>query len=223
MSSPRRGRPTAMAVNVPTTLSTRLPSTKRVRKARPPRVEDVTTENNQGTVVRPSQSSERRPKLPRKLPSGCNARNAKEEESSWWAVPRQSFWWTSKKSRRRTPVRETPCTSDSGWILFKFYQPSKYKSLRRAFLPNAHQAVVLVWIERLRVMAVGCFFCLLFEQSEAFTQDIFFELLPADLDGDLVEHILVVKKERPVVDPDSSGFENSIDCINILEDIVGSV
>ena len=61
--------------------STKSLNTKRERKAKPRREEDVTTESSLDTEDRPSPSSERKPKLPRKLPSDCSATNAREEDA----------------------------------------------------------------------------------------------------------------------------------------------
>ena len=112
MLSQRAERPTARPAAATPTPCTRSPNIKKVRKARPLRVEDVTIENNQATVDKPSPSSERKPKPPRKSLSGSSVTNAKGEESLFQVEPRVSSSWISKKSKRKTPAEETPCTND---------------------------------------------------------------------------------------------------------------
>jgi hypothetical protein len=55
-------------------------STRREKRAKPPREEDVMTESNQVMEDRPNPSSERKPKPPRKSHLDCNAPSAKPEE-----------------------------------------------------------------------------------------------------------------------------------------------
>ena len=98
--------------SVQPTPSTKSLNIKRVKKAKPLREEEGTTENNQAMEDKPNPSSETNQKLPRRSPSDCNVTNAKEEESSWSAEPNLSFSWISRKSKRKTPEEETPCTND---------------------------------------------------------------------------------------------------------------
>jgi hypothetical protein len=98
---------------------TRSPNIKKVQKVEPPRVGDVMIENNRGTEDRPSPSSERKLKPPRRSPSGSSVTNAKEEESSSSAEPRVSSSWISRRSKRKMLEEETPCTNDLP-VLFKF-------------------------------------------------------------------------------------------------------
>lgn len=110
MSSPRLEKP--IATNALCTLSTRLPNIRKVRKARPLKEEDVTTESNLVTEVKPSPFSERKLKQPRKSPSDCNALFARQEDVLSLAEQRAWFSWILNKSENKEWVRETPCTSD---------------------------------------------------------------------------------------------------------------
>ena len=78
-SSQRSEKPTVL--NARLTPFTRLPNTKRVKRASKLREEDVMTENNLDTEVKPNPSSERKPKPPRRSPLDCNAKSASAEES----------------------------------------------------------------------------------------------------------------------------------------------
>jgi hypothetical protein len=75
LSFPRQERHIAQE-SAALTLCTKSPNIKRVKKARPLKVEDVTTANNQVMVVKPSPSSERKPKPLKRSLSDYNATNA---------------------------------------------------------------------------------------------------------------------------------------------------
>ena len=92
--------------------STKSLNTKKERKVKPHKEEDVTTESSQDMEDRPNPSSERKPKQPRKLPSDCNATNAREEDVVSLAEPNQSSFSISKKSERRSKVEEISSSDD---------------------------------------------------------------------------------------------------------------
>ena len=87
MSFPKPERPTV--TNVASTLFTRLHSIRRVRKARLLKEEDVTTESNQVTEDKPSPSSERKPKPPKKSLLDYNVTSARPEDVLLWEEPSQ--------------------------------------------------------------------------------------------------------------------------------------
>jgi hypothetical protein len=86
----RPERPIAMG-SAMVTPCTKSPNTRRVKKARQLKVEDVMIENNQAMEDKPSPSSERRPKLPKRSPSDYSATNARGEDVSSSPEPRQSY------------------------------------------------------------------------------------------------------------------------------------
>lgn len=104
MSFLRLERP--IAINATCTPSTRLPNTRREKKARPLKEEDVMTENNLVMEVKPNLFSEKKLKQPRKSPSDCNATLARQEDVLLSAEQRVLFLWISKKSESKELVRE---------------------------------------------------------------------------------------------------------------------
>jgi hypothetical protein len=58
-----------------------LPNIKKVKKAKPLKVEDVTIENNQAMVDKPNPSSERKLKQQKKSPSDYNVTSVKPEDA----------------------------------------------------------------------------------------------------------------------------------------------
>lgn len=110
MSFLRLEKPTA--TNAACTQSTKLPNIRKVKKARPLKEEEDTTESNLVTEVKPSPSSERKLKQPRKSPSDCNATFARPEDVLSSAEPRVSFSWTLNKSESKELERVMPCTND---------------------------------------------------------------------------------------------------------------
>jgi len=63
-------------------------------------------------VDKPSPSSERRPKQPRKSPSDCSATSARERDVSSSAEPSLSSSWKSRKSERKRQAEPTPSSDD---------------------------------------------------------------------------------------------------------------
>ncbi|KIY31420.1 60S ribosomal protein L44 [Cryptococcus gattii E566] len=74
--------PTARVRLARSTPPTRLPSTRRARTLFPPKESDDTTESNPVTVVRPSLSSTRRLRPPRRLSSVSSAPSARPSTNS---------------------------------------------------------------------------------------------------------------------------------------------
>lgn len=59
--------------------------------------------------------------------------------------------------------------------------------------------------------------------SKTFEMYIGSDLFPAQLNGDLIEHVLVMVEKGTVVDPNSRGVQGLEDCIDVLEYIIGSI
>jgi len=70
------------------------------------------TESNQVTEDKPNQSSERKPRPPRKSLLDYNVTSAKPEDVSSSEEPSPSSSWTSSKSESKEPARETLFTND---------------------------------------------------------------------------------------------------------------
>lgn len=79
-----------IATNALFTPSTKSPNTKKEKKAKQLREEDVTTENSQVTEDKPNPSSERKPKPPKKSLLDYNVPSARQEDVSSSAEPRVS-------------------------------------------------------------------------------------------------------------------------------------
>jgi len=95
-----------IVANVLSTQCTKSPNTKRVKKARPLKAEDVMIENNQVMEDKQNQFSERKLKQLKKSPSDCNAPSVKPEDALWLEEPKVSFSWTLNKSERTEQVKE---------------------------------------------------------------------------------------------------------------------
>lgn len=59
--------------------------------------------------------------------------------------------------------------------------------------------------------------------SKTFEMYIGPDLLPAQLNGDLIEHVLVMVEKGTVVDPNSRGVQGLEYCIDVLEYVIGSI
>lgn len=87
------------APNATSTPCTRFHSTRPVRLPPWPRVREDMMPSKEVSEVKPSPSSERRPRLLRRLPSSSSAQPAREEDFAQSSVARHSFL-----ERRKRPV-----------------------------------------------------------------------------------------------------------------------
>ncbi|KAL4863735.1 hypothetical protein BDV12DRAFT_177151 [Aspergillus spectabilis] len=109
---PKPARRTASLRSATSTLSTRSPSTRLERPPYSPRVSAVTTVSRAVTVVRPSLSSTRRPRPPRRLSCVSSAPRARPRSSSLSSAASTSSWVVTR--RPRVP----PSSSDFAISLF---------------------------------------------------------------------------------------------------------
>ena len=94
-----------IAKNAISILSIKLPNIRKVKKAKLPKVEDVTIENNLVTVDKPNPSSEKKLKPQRKSLSDYNVMSVKEEDVLSSEEPKVSFSWISNKLENKEQVK----------------------------------------------------------------------------------------------------------------------
>lgn len=130
-------RKTHTALSAASTSPTRSPSTRRVRTLPLLRVRDATTPSKRVSVARPSPSSERRPRPPRRLPSSLSATNARSADVRSLADASHSFLERKKTLRVRSfselcvpywlPRRESSYQHDQ--TVFCLARSSQHKDL----------------------------------------------------------------------------------------------